>query len=247
MSFPSAAPGISLGAAFATVHRDPRWWAKCLLYGAFALTGIGLPLAAGFIIESYDNSRKGFATPLPPWSDPATRWLAGLFALLVDFSFFLLPLIVAVLLLLCVSVGLLIAGMSNPDTMTTAAWLIGGGALAFMLAMFALSVSPAGRLRFVRDGRPEEAIGADTLQWVMDGRTRGSFARARLASLPAYLPALVVGAGIFAVSRVFFPGQLIAMLALGWLALSAIIYAHLIVAQLYIAAEREIQRRNLGM
>jgi len=244
VSFPGAPPELSLGAAFATVHRDPTWWAKCLLYGGLALSGVGLPLAAGFVLESYDNSRRGFPTPLPPWSDPTTRWLAGLFAVLIDFAFFVLPLLVGLLLLMCASIGLLLGGS---DTGPAVVWAIVGLYLAFAAAMFACSASPAGRLRFVEEGRPELALSAGTLRWALGPTMRGSFLRARLASLPAYLPALLLGAVVAAAGGAAFPGQALAAAALLWLTLSAVVYAHLVVAQLYVAAEREGRRRGLGM
>lgn len=247
MSFPGAPPPLALGAALATVHRDPSWWAKCLLHGALAITGVGLPLAAGFVLESYDNSRKGYPTPLPPWSDPVTRWLAGLFALLIDFTFFVIPLLVGMILLICVSVGLVVAGLSNAEATGGAIGLLGALWAALGLGMFLASAAPAGRLRFVDEGRPEQALGGDTLRWAMRQPARSSFLRARLASLPAYLPALLLGAGLYAAGRAAFPGQIFAVVGLLWLTASALVYAHLVVAQLYVAAEREAQRRGLGM
>lgn len=244
-SRPSGALSLfgALQAAAATVHRDPLWWRKCLLYGALGLTGVGLPLAAGFVLESYDNSRKGFATPLPPWTDWTTRWLAGLFALLIDFAFFVLPLLVGGLLLMCVSVGLLVAGITAQDQVTPVLQAIGALCGAFILLMFLGSVAPAGRLRFVRDGKPEEAVSTETIRWPLGPQVRGAFARARLASLPAYLPVALIAGAIYLIGRAPFPGQGAVFAVCLWLLLSATTYAHLVVCQIYIKAEREAERR----
>jgi hypothetical protein len=237
---------ISLREALATVHRDPRWWRLCLGYGAAAATLIGLPLAAGLIIESLDNSKRGFPTPLPPWSDPTTRYLAGIFALLIDFAFFVLPAMIGGLLVFCGGVALALA---SGGTGRLGLAIAGVAALAgiTMLILFMLSVAPVGRLRFAEAGRIEDALSGDTLRWALSPASRSVFLRARLASLPAYLPALtLVGVGI-AVAPISFPGQGLTLVALLWLILAALIYAHLIVVQLYVAAEQEVRRRELGM
>jgi hypothetical protein len=241
-------PGPSaLRTALATVHRDGRWWLKCLGYGAAALTGLGLPLAAGFVMESLDNSRRGYPTPLPPWGDPTLRWLTGLFCLLIDFAFIVLPLLLGGLIVLCASVGLVLAGPQGAASVNTALIVIFGGAGIVALGLFLASVAPAGRLIFARDGRIEEAISAATPRWTLGEPQRDVFLRARLASLPAYLPAALLAVATLAAARASFPGQLAAIVAGLWLTLSALVYAHLAVVQLYVGAEREIQRRALGM
>lgn len=253
MNFRAASSGPpSLREAAATVHRDGRWWAKCLGYGAAVLTGVGLPLAAGFVMESLDNTRRGFPTPLPPWTDPSLRWLTGLFCLLIDFCFFVLPFLAGGMFTLCAGVGLTLAGPSSTELPSSyyvgiAVAVIFSFTAAAVLLMFVAGAAPVGRLIFAREGRAEDAIGAATLRWALGTPQRASFLRARLASLPAYLPALLLGAALYAAGRVSFPGQLLAVAGLLWLTASALVYAHLVVAQLYVAAEREAQRRGLGM
>ena len=76
---------------------------------------------------------------------------------------------------------------------------------------------------------------------------RAVYLRARLVSLPAYLPAIALGALTFlAASRLTIPGTLLIVMLLIWLTLSALLYAHLIVVQVYVAAERELERRGLS-
>lgn len=235
-----AVSGIRLRAALALVHRDPRWWLKCLGYGAAAATGLGLPLAAGFVMESLDNSRRGYPTPLPPWSDPSLRALTGLFALLIDFAFFVLPLLIGGALMVGASLALLVAG---PAVAPIAPWLLTTIALLtalVVLLMFVAGAAPVGRLRFAREGRIEEALDLATLRYALSSPQRGRFLRARLASLPAYLPATLIAGLTWGLATLRFPGQAL-VFALGvWLTMAALVYAHLVVAQLYVAAEAEL-------
>jgi hypothetical protein len=113
--------------------------------------------------------------------------------------------------------------------------------------MFLLGVAPAGRLRFARDGRIDEALSAKTWRWALSRDARGPFLRARLASLPAYLPAVALGVGTVALARLTFPGQSAVIAAGLWLTMAALVYAHLVVVQLYVAAEKAVQRAALGM
>ncbi len=238
---------IGLRRAMATVHGDRQWWLLCLGYGFAAATGLGLPLAAGFVMESLDNSRRGYPTPLPPWTDPLTRYFTGFFALLIDFAFFLLPILIGALLMLCASIALVIGAFGGEPIVSTILLWIGGIAAAFILLMFFSGVAPAGRLRFAREGRIEEAISGDTWRWTTSVHGRRPFLQARLASLPAYLPAIVAAVATVSLSREAFTGQTAAIAAGLWLTMAALVYAHLVVVQLYVAAEKEVQRRELGM
>ncbi len=237
-----AAAGMRFRAALAVVHRDRRWWLKCLGYGAAAATGLGLPLAAGFVVESLDNSRRGYPTPLPPWSDPSLRALTGLFALLIDVAFFVLPLLIGGALMVGVSLAFLIGG---PPVAALLPWALSAIALLtalVLLLMFVAGVAPVGRLRFAREGRIEEALDLATLRYALTPPRRGRFLRARLASLPAYLPATLIAGLTWGLAPLRFPGQAL-VFALGiWLTMAALVYAHLIVVQLYVAAEAELER-----
>ena len=71
---------MTLRSALATIHRDPHWWRKMLIGGALMATVVGYPWVAGLEIESLENTRKGFPTPLPRWREWVTRYIAGLFA-----------------------------------------------------------------------------------------------------------------------------------------------------------------------
>src|SRR5262249_54127517 len=147
---------------------------------------------------------------------------------------FVLPALVLALLLFCVAVVFLVTG-------GTSGWLVAllAAVLIYELAMFLVGVAPVGRLIYIEQGYIEDALGARSLRAALRPGARGVYARARLRSLPAYLPALLLLAGTWAVVRAGQPGAWVAGLLLLWLAASALLYAHLVVAQLYVMAERE--------
>jgi hypothetical protein len=239
MSFSTHQPvTVTLREAMTTVCRDRSWWLLCLGYGGAATTLIGLPLAAGFVMESVDNSRRGFPTPLPPWSDPSTRYLAGLLALLIDITFFVLPAILGALLSFCVGITLVL-GARGPDPTLVMLWITLLTAL-LPIGLFLSSVAPVARLRFADEGRIETALSRDVLHWALRPDVRPTLVRARLISLPAYLPALGLMAMAGGVLRFTFPGQGLLLLAIVWLMMAALVFAHLVVVQIYVATERRL-------
>lgn len=229
---------ITLREAVTTVCRDRSWWLLCLGYGGAATTLIGLPLAAGFVMESMDNSRRGFPTPLPPWSDPLTRYLAGLLALLIDMTFFLFPAILGALLSFCVGITLVLTAR-GPDPTLVILWIM---LLTAMLpvGLFMSSVAPVARLRFADEGRIERALSRDVLHWTLRPDVRLTLLRARLVSLPAYLPALGLMTMAVGIIRFNLPGQGLLLLAIIWLMMAALVFAHLVVVQIYVATERKL-------
>ncbi|MEI7770404.1 MAG: DUF4013 domain-containing protein [Chloroflexales bacterium] len=237
------APPLSLRAALSAIARDRSWPLKALLYGALALSLIGLPLAVGFVLDSIDNSRKGYAYPLPPWTDWTIRGLSGILAMLIDFIFFVLPIIAGGMLMICTSVGMLVAGAGGPAATSQALALLATLCAAVLLGVFLCGAAPLGRLLFAEDGRIEDALSMRPLRLATSRGSGPIFLRARLLSLPAYLPAALIAACVYATSRVSFPGQAIALLCAAWLMCSALILAHLVVGQLYVAAERDLMRR----
>ncbi|HJZ47367.1 MAG TPA: DUF4013 domain-containing protein [Roseiflexaceae bacterium] len=218
---------MMLRTALSTIHRDPHWWRSVLIGGALMGTIVGYPWVAGFEMESLENTRNGFATPLPRWNDWANRYVIGLLAALIDILFFVLPVFGFGLLFLCAGGILAIAGVG------WAAWLAPAGLAALLLyelAMFATGVAPIGRLMYAEGGHIEDALSARPLREARRRAARAIYARARLQSLPAYLPALLLFAASWLV------GWPLALLPL-WLALSALCYARLAVIQLYVAAD----------
>lgn len=222
---------MNLRSALANIHRDPQWWRKILIGGALMLTVIGFPWGAGLVMESLDATRKGFPVPLPPWREWGNRYVIGLLAVMIDILFFGLPIFGAGLLLLCVGVLVL----SSNDNIV--GWLIAGllGALgAYELIVFAASAAPVGRLRYVDTGRIEDALDTRTLRAALAPGARAIYWRARLRSLPAYLPTLLLAGAVWLLP---WPWKLAAL----WLMWSALLYAHLAVMQLYAAAESDVR------
>ena len=224
---------MSLRAALANIHNDRLWWRKVLIGGALMLTIVGYPWAAGLVIESLDNTRKGFPTPLPPWHDWFNRYIIGLFAALIDFIYFVLPLLAAGVLLFCIAVFLLISGSATISLAPFVAL-----ALIYELTIFAIGVAPVGRLIYVEEGAAEEALSAQPLRAALRPGARGAYTSARLRSLPAYVPALLLMIAVWGTIQSGLPGAWAIALLLLWLAASAVLYAHLVVAQLYAMAER---------
>jgi hypothetical protein len=228
---------MSLRTALANIHNDRLWWRKVLIGGALMLTVVGYPWAAGLVVESLDNTRKGFPTPLPPWRDWFSRYIIGLFAALIDFIYFLLPLLAAGLLLFCIAVFFLVGGGGAAVSLAPFVTL----ALIYELTMFALGVAPVGRLIYVEEGAAEDALSTRPLRTALRPGARGAYASARLRSLPAYVPALLLAIAVWGALNSGFPGAWAIALLLLWLAASALLYAHLVVAQLYAQAERVVR------
>lgn len=221
-----------LFAALTHIHRDPFWWRTIGIGAALMLTGIGFPLGVGLVVEYMENCRKGFATPLPPWYDWSTRYLIGLFALLIDFFFFVLPLLVIGLIALCVSVGIVAAG-AHEAILRMLFWNVGGVIVVITLGTWLAGLSPTARLHYISEGKIEDALGSAPLRLVFAPRTRGRLLQMRLATLPAYLPCLLVGTLFWNLAQITFPFQWAVLLLLAWLTLGTLLYAHLVVGQIY--------------
>jgi hypothetical protein len=220
---------MNLRSALSIIHRDPHWWRTVLIGGALMATVVGYPWVAGLEIESLENTRKGFATPLPRWGDWANRYVIGLLAILIDIMFFVLPVFGFGLLFLCGGSILAITGVG------WTIWLVPGGLAAlllYLLAMFAIGVAPVGRLIYAEAGNIEDALSTRPLRETRRPAARAIYRHARLQSLPAYLPALLLLATSWLAAWPLAPLLL-------WLGLSALCYAHLVVVQLYVVAERE--------
>jgi hypothetical protein len=237
----------ALRTALATIHRDSRWWQKVLVGGALMLSLVGYPLAVGMVMVRIEHSRNGFPTPLPPWTDWTTRYLIGLFTLLIDFAFFLFPLAVAGMLLFCIGLFTITGPTIPPDLAELSLYLVGLAASAWLLTMFCSSVAPVARLLFAREGHIADALGMQPLRRAFSKPARRYFWRARLVSLPVYLPAGSLFLVLGMLSRIIFPGQLVMLLLTGWLLLSALLYAHLAVVQIYVAAEQEIAQGEMDI
>jgi hypothetical protein len=231
---------MTLRAALRNIHRDPAWWRKILIGGALAMTGLGLPWPAGMVVESMENIRRGFPTPLPLWREWGNRYIIGFGALLIDFVFYLIPPMLAGLVSFCVLLAFTVGVSWQSTAYEPFLWAIWLVLALYELAMFALGVSPVGRLIFIRDGAIEEALSRATLRQALHPIAVAEFRAARLRSLPAYLPFALLAVAALLAFRSALPGASVLGLLLLWLAASALLYAHLVVAQLYAASARAL-------
>src|SRR5215211_5165568 len=168
---------MTLHSALSTIHRDPHWWRTVLIGGALMATVVGYPWVAGLEIESLENTRKGFPSPLPRWSDWANRYVIGLLAVLIDILFFVLPVFGFGLLFLCGGGLLALSGIAATS------WLVPSvlaALLLYQLAIFALGVAPLGRLIYAEAGSIEDALSARPLREARRPAARAVYRRARL-------------------------------------------------------------------
>jgi hypothetical protein len=235
--------------ALGNIHTDKRWWRKIGIGGALMLTIFGYPFAAGLVVEHIDNSHKGFPIPLPPWFDWGTRYLLGLFSMLIDLVFFALPLMLIAMLTGCILLFVVIGGGPvGTGEPSTEALLVALGAqiLAGLngLFFFLSSVSPIGRLIYVVEGSIEDALSWRPLREAWKRGRRGLYFQARLASLVGYVPLLIVSGIFLALASRPFPGQLWVAGFMLWLWCSSLLYGHLVTGQVYIEAERRAGLRR---
>ncbi|HEX6291993.1 MAG TPA: DUF4013 domain-containing protein [Herpetosiphonaceae bacterium] len=229
----------SLKTALSTIHRDRQWWRKVLLGGALSLTVVGYPLVEGYQLESIENTQNGYPTPLPRWNELGTKAVQGIFAFVIDFFFFVFPVLFGGMLLLCSTLALSLAGLGGAGLQIFGTF---GGVLLIGWFGFAWlsSVSPIGKRLYVSDGQPTQALSTKPLRLALDPEARAVYLQARLQSLPVYLVPLALL--LVTIQSTGWSGWLTLLLL--WLCLSALLYARLVTVQLYDAAARDIQRRR---
>ncbi len=229
----------TLKAAIATIHRDRRWWRKLLIGGALWLTILGYPIVEGYQAESIENTQRGFPAPLPPWSRLGDKAVVGLFALVIDFFYFVLPLLTTSMLLMCGAIGLVLVDAGSAALRLVAS-LVGAVGCGWATVAWFSSVSPVGKRLYVIEGQPAIALSSAVVRAVWQQPDRSLYIRARLRSLPVYLvPVALLAAAIYSTT---WSGWLALLLV--WLGLSALLYARLVVIQLYAGAAREIELRR---
>ncbi len=222
--------------AIQTIHADRDWWWKLLIGGALWLSLAGWPAVEGFQIESLDNSSRGFPTPLPRWTRLGDKTVTGIFALLIDFFYFVFPVLLSSMVFFC---GALFTSLSGNTGATSiiAAVAIGGTAL-YMLTAWLSGASPVGKQRYALEGELEQALSAGLIAELFGPPGRRLYLLARFRSMPFYVPAVaLLSLAVWLATR----SRLLALVA-GWLGLSTLLYARLITVQLYLASTRAVQR-----
>jgi hypothetical protein len=233
-----------LPTAIRNLHSDRSWWRVVLIGGLLMNSLVGLPLAVGLVIESMENSRNGYPVPLPPWADLGTRYLIGILGLLIDFVMFVLPALVGVALMVCVVVALLLGGGESGqqgNTYNIVAQTMLGLLGLFELAVILSSASPVARLLYIESGQLPEVLGAGPARVALTAPARSIYLVARFQSLPIYIPSGLIAVLAWQALLAEFPGHILVGLVLIWLSLSALLYAHLIVAQVYALAEQDVR------
>ena len=228
--------------ALRTIHADKRWWHAIGLGGLFSMTLFGHPLAAGLVVEHMDNTRKGYASPLPPFYDWTTRWLMGLFAVLVDFVYFVMPLMVMGLLFFCGGLTLLMARTDEGEFGILG--VIAGALIAWWLFVFLSGISAIGRLVYLDDGGPERALTGFPLRESLRRGAWRFYGRARVASLPLYIAPVVFAAAIPFVLRLDSLAGIALAVVLGWLCCSSLVYAHIGTMLIYGEVNTELQQSD---
>ena len=227
--------------ALRLIHADRDWWWKVLFGGAFWLTIIGWPVVEGHQLESIENTQRGFPTPLPRWNALGDKAVVGIFALVIDFFYFVFPLLVGGMLLFCGTLAVTLTGSGEAARVVA---LLAVGAMGLYIAgAWLLSASPVAKQRYVADGELAVVLGGELVRELLRQPARGIYLRARLLSLPPYVLALGLLVASFWISGRSVAGGLL----IGWLALSALVYARLVTIQLYFAAGRAIQSRRFEM
>jgi hypothetical protein len=225
--------------ALRNIHADPFWWRKVLICGAYMLTVLGAPWAAGLVVESMDNVRRGYPTPLPPRNDWWTRFIIGFFAIILDFFYFVFPILLIGLVTVCVLLAFLLVQFDPIQYATLIQLGIVILVVAYLVFAFAIGIAPISRLLYIKEGSIENVLGTRLFGVAL--HSRKAYVRARLLSLPAYVPALLLAAITWLSIGNTLPGGIIVTIGLLWLTLSALTYAHLVVVQLYGTATRSTQ------
>ncbi len=230
-----------LGAAVRTVHADPDWWRKVLVGGALWLTVVGWPSVEGHQLESLENSQRGFPTPLPRWHGLTDKAVIGVFALVIDFFYFVFPLLVGGMILFCIGLAAALSGAGNAARYVV--WGTAAVIVLYLLAVWLSGASAVAKQHYVKAGDMQRAISTGVIRETLSAPARGPYLQARLHSLPPYA---VAAAGLL-LAWMLFDRSALAGSLLGWLGLSALVYARLVAVQLYLAASQDVERMRFDM
>ena len=180
----------SLRAALHNIHRDTAWWRKVLTGGAVYMTVLGWPLAEGFHLQSMENIRRGFPSPLPRWDTLSDKMVVGFFGWVIDVFFFLLPLLVGGVVAVCsvLGTGLLITnGVGQVVALALVSLIV-----VYELLMWASSASLRSKLLFVDNGEASSALALNMVRLGLRPQALTRYGGLRLRILPFYGVALAV-------------------------------------------------------
>ena len=227
-----------LPTAVTTIHKDQAWWSKILIGGAVWTTIVGWPIAEGFQLESIDNTQRGFPTPLPRWNLISDKAVLGIFAIVIDFFYFLFPVVCGGIVFFCGTLAFGLGG--NPMAARIVAWSTLGPLCLYLIVVWLAGVSAVAKQRYVEGGDLAEVLSGALVRQLLQAPARAKYLRARVHSLPAYFVAVLTLIGGF----VLIGETPLGALAVVWLGLGALLYARLITIQLYAEAGREVERER---
>ena len=231
-------PLKTLSASIKLIFTDRQWPLKLGIGGLLLISGIGLVFPYGLLIEHLDNSRRGFRVPLPPWRQWGDKAVLGTLALIFDFTYFVLPLICMILLIFCAIFPLLF--QNNVPVFGT--WIAVGGLVGVWLWSFMLSLSPISKVYFSHDGELESHLGRKALSRSLNSLVRAIYFKARLVTIPLYLPAIIIGWIIWNTIQSTQSSALV-VAGLCWLLGCSLFWAWLIVGQVYLHAVEQAEER----
>ena len=220
------------------IHADKRWWRAVAVAGLYGMTLFGYPIGAGFIISHLENTRKGYATTLPPLVDWSTRWLMGLFAVLIDFIFYALPAMITTLLFFCG--GLTLVMQRADESQVSVLWVFGVGLGVWWLVMFLSGVSAIGRLVYVDDCGAERCLSSYPLREAFRRPAWKYYAKARLLSSPLYIIPIITALCLPWILNNGGSFVWIGALLITWLFFSSLFYAHLVTMQIYHRVDQQL-------
>lgn len=240
MNYVNSAPNrpVTIRSAIQTLLRDRWWWRKLLIGGALWLTLVGAPAVEGFQLESVENTARGFPVPLPLWRDFGGKVVQGLLVTVIDFFFFVFPLLAGSVFVLCIAFGLTLGG-ADPDVVARVTQIGVAMVALWLTAIWISSLSPVAKRVYAIDGDLRGVLTFGLLRQTWAAPARRVYLRARWQSLIACLPAIV----IFGIA-LFVALPFVIRLLLLWIGFSALLGARLLAVQLYDAAAREIERRR---
>lgn len=229
----------SLKLALRAVFADRLWWLKIAIGGGWMVTLLGIIMPQGFLIEYLDNIKRGYRTPLPMWRQWSDKAVMGLLATVIDFVYFLFPVLGLGVLLFCVVVPLLLQASTTATSVIVITVLM----IAFLIS-FLSSVSPISKIRFSSEGDIEGSLGMVMMRRALNPLYRGIYRQARIATIPLYIPALIAGSGLWWVITHSNASMLLLLLT-GWLTGCCLFWAWLVVGQVYHDAAAIVQDREI--
>ncbi len=204
--------------------------------GVLILSIVGWPVVEGYQLESIENSQRGFATPLPRWNAPGDKAVVGIFALLIDFFFFVFPLLVVGMLFFCIGLTLGLTGLDSAARASLLAVPVLCG--IYLFVVWLSGASAIAKQRYVANGDMQQVLSAGLFRETLRAPGRGHYLTARLQSLPPYLLAVA----LFVSSIPALGMSSIAAVGLLWLSCSALFYARLVTIQLFQHATKTVER-----